>query len=137
MNPVLEQRNITKERMRGFTREEIKCWGCQAPFCGHRIMSLVDGQGLAVCSLREASREVLGMVRPEILDHDYTGDDLEGRTRRELACNNCKGRSCGHKGMRVVEGKPMRVCLLTDDARRIFRADNEQYIEGQAYKLNL
>lgn len=140
MRPDLESRNIPKQQMRGFTREEIKCWGCQAPFCGHRIMSLVDGKALAVCSLREASREVLGMVRSDVLDHDYSADELEGHARKDLACNNCKGRSCGYKGMRTVEGRPMRVCLLGDDAKRIFGVgytNGHQYIDGQGYRLGL
>lgn len=138
MRRDLESVNISKERMRGFSREEIKCWGCQAPFCGHRIMSLVDGKAMAVCSLRESSREVLGMVNTAILDHNFTGSELMGLTRRDLACNNCKGKSCGYKGMRIVDGKAMRVCLEVEKNRQILgleTTDGAQYIEGQDYRV--
>ena len=137
MRSSIESKNITKEKMRGFTTEEIKCWGCQAPFCGHRIVELIEGVPMPLCSLREASREVLGMVKPELLDHDFNDDELDSFTKKELACNNCKGRACGYKGMRSINGKRMRVCLKDERNRRVLNMEEKDaspYIDQLDFK---
>lgn len=136
MRVDIMEKNIPQEKMRGYTREDIKCWGCQAPFCGHRIMSLVDGKALPVCSLRECSREVLGMVDAGLLEHDYSGDELLGYSKRDLACTRCRGRHCGNVATRVVEGRVMRVCLLKTSVQEVFGADGAgRYRDETQYRI--
>ena len=77
------------------------------------------------------------MVKTELLDHDFTDSELGGLTKKELACSNCRGRSCGYKAMRIIMGKSIRVCLKDERNRKILNMEAtlaSPYIESQYFR---